>query len=262
MIGLRVQSVSHLSRSGQTLLNDISFELEAGSVLAIAGPNGAGKTTLLNLVSGLQTPSSGRIFIGGNDLTELNAAERARCIALVSQQSAPDARLLMRDYVALGQLPIWADHAAHEHAEALKHIMNVTGLEALADKPMGQVSGGERQRAHIARALVQKPQLLFLDEPTNHLDPDAKGRVLSLVTALGVTVVMVIHDLVMIPEFATHVALMKDAQLAAFGRVEDVQTPSSIRATFGVDYRLFDDQQRQIPALDIRKSHIPNTGAN
>ena len=124
------------------------------------------------------------------------------------------------------------------------------------------LSGGWRMKLALARCILIKPDIMLLDEPTNHLDPDAKGRVLSLVTALGVTVVMVIHDLVMIPEFATHVALMKDAQLAAFGRVEDVQTPSSIRATFGVDYRLFDDQQRQIPALDIRKSHIPNTGAN
>lgn len=262
MTDVSVQSVSQLARSGQKLLDDVSFEVQSGSVLAIAGPNGAGKTTLLNLMAGLQVPTSGKIFINGDDLANLGAAERARRIAVVSQQSAPDARLLMRDYVALGQLPIWADHAAREHADALGHILKVTGLEGLADKPMGQVSGGERQRAHIARALAQKPQLLFLDEPTNHLDPDAKGRVLSLVTALGVTVVMVIHDLVMIPEFASHVVLMKDARLTAFGLVEDVQTPASIRATFGVDYHLFDEQKRSIPALDIRKTQIPHIGAS
>ncbi|MEM7464166.1 MAG: ABC transporter ATP-binding protein [Pseudomonadota bacterium] len=259
---LAIRDVSYLARSGQTLLDNVSFEVERSSVLAIAGPNGAGKTTLLNLMAGLQTASSGEILIGGEDLPRLGAAERARRIAVVSQQSAPDARLSLRDYVALGQLPIWADHSADDHAAALDHILYVTGLEKLAQKPMGQVSGGERQRAHIARALVQKPQLLFLDEPTNHLDPDAKGRVLSLVTALGVTVVMVIHDLVMIPEFATHVALMKDARLTAFGLVSEVQTPASVRETFGVDYRLFDDRERQIPALDIRKTEISNKGAN
>ena len=256
---LAVRHVSHRTPDGQTLLKDLSFDLAGESILAIAGPNGAGKTTLLHLMAGLLNATSGEIFIRGKRLADHSAAERARRIALVSQQSAPDARLSLRDYVALGQLPIWADHSGREHAAALDRVITSTGLASLANKPMGQVSGGERQRAHIARALVQKPQLLFLDEPTNHLDPDAKGRVLSLVTALGITVVMVIHDLVMIPEFATHVALMKDAGLTAFGPVADVQTPEAVRETFGVDYRLFDDHGRQIPALDIRK--IPTAGA-
>lgn len=257
---LTLRNICQRARSGQVLLDNISFEISHGSVVAIAGPNGAGKTTLLNLMAGLQSATSGNILIGGTDLAKLDAAQRARRIAIVSQQSAPDARLTLRDYVALGQLPIWADYSAGEHAEALDQTLSLTGLERLADKPMGQVSGGERQRAHIARALVQKPELLFLDEPTNHLDPDAKGRVLSLVTALGVTVVMVIHDLVMIPEFATHVALMKDARLTAYGLVADVQTSESVRETFGVDYRLFDDNERRIPALDIRKTQIQNQG--
>ncbi|MEM7303426.1 MAG: ABC transporter ATP-binding protein [Pseudomonadota bacterium] len=259
---LSVRDLQYTAPGGQTLLDEVSFDVERGAILAIAGPNGAGKTTLLNLMSGLQKPTSGEILIDGKSLTALSAAQRARQIAVVSQQSSPDARLSLRDYVALGQLPIWSDHAAREHAEALDHTLEKTGLERLGHKPMGQVSGGERQRAHIARALVQQPQLLILDEPTNHLDPDAKGRVLSLVTALGVTVVMVIHDLVMIPEFATHVALMKDARLTAFGLVGDIQTPAAIHQTFGVDYRLFDHGDRQIPALDIRKSLFPNTGAN
>ena len=257
---LEVRGICQQARSGQTLLDNVSFEVAHGSVVAIAGPNGAGKTTLLNLMAGLQTATSGQILIDGTDLSELDAFQRARRVAVVSQQSAPDARLSLRDYVALGQLPIWAEYSAREHAEALDETLSLTGLQKLADKPMGQVSGGERQRAHIARALVQKPQLLFLDEPTNHLDPDAKGRVLSLVTALGVTVVMVIHDLVMIPEFATHVALMKDTRLTAYGLVDDVQTTASVRETFGVDYRLFDAQDRQIPALDIRKTQIQNQG--
>ena len=121
---------------------------------------------------------------------------------------------------------------------------------------IGQVSGGELQRAFIARALAQRPRLLFLDEPTNHLDPDAKGRLLSLIAALGITVVMVVHDLVMIPEFATHVALMKDAHLTAFGTVSNVLTPQSVRETFGVDYLLLPHAGRYIPTLDIRKTEI------
>jgi iron complex transport system ATP-binding protein len=190
----------------------------------------------------------------------MGARERARKIAVVSQQSTPDVRLSLTDYVALGQLPIWANYSAKAHEAALGEVLSRTGLTHLTNQTMGKLSGGERQRSHIARALVQRPELLFLDEPTNHLDPDAKGRVLSLVADLGVTVVMVIHDLVMIPEFATHVALMKDTHLTAFGPVADVQTPASVKQTFGVDYRVFSQSGRSIPALDIRRSPFPDNG--
>lgn len=247
--------------SGQSLLEDVTFDVATGSVLAIAGPNGAGKTTLLNLMAGLNQPTSGSVMLDGRDLTVLSPMERARRMAIVSQHSEPDGRLSLRDYVALGQLPILAEHSVAEHLEALQDVLAVTGLSSLAHKAMGQLSGGEKQRAHIARALVQKPELLFLDEPTNHLDPDAKGRVLSLVTAMGITVVMVIHDLVMIPEFATHVAFLKDARLTHFGSVDEVQTPQAVRDTFGVDYRLFQDRNRQIPALDIQKTQTSIEGA-
>ena len=258
---LRSRDLGYQAPNGQTLLDGVSFELARGSVLAIAGPNGAGKTTLLNLMVGLQSATSGDVFIDGKNLSRINAAERARIMAVVSQQSSPDPRLSLHDYVALGQLPIWHDKSAVQHAADLDDILDITSLHPLAHKSMGQLSGGEKQRAHIARALAQKPRLLFLDEPTNHLDPDAKGRILSLLTTLGITVVMVIHDLVMIPEFATHIALMKDARLTAFGPVSDVQTPDAILETFGVDYHLFQEQQRLIPALDIRKTEIPNKGA-
>ncbi|MEO0772570.1 MAG: ABC transporter ATP-binding protein [Pseudomonadota bacterium] len=254
---LSVRDVTHATPSGQVLVDCISFDLDRGATLAIAGPNGAGKTTLLNLMAGMAAPSSGEIIIDGRPLSTLKPQDRARMIAVVSQQSTPDARLSLRNYVALGQMPIWADASAHEHEAALDHVLAVTRLTHIADKPLGQLSGGERQRAHIARALVQKPRLLFLDEPTNHLDPDAKGRMLSLVAALGITVVMVVHDLVMIPEFASHAALIKDTRLTAFGPACDVLTPQTVQDTFGVSYLLLPHQGRQIPALDIQKTNVP-----
>ncbi|MEL6958067.1 MAG: ABC transporter ATP-binding protein, partial [Pseudomonadota bacterium] len=186
--------------NGAVLLRDVSFDVEHGAILAIAGPNGAGKTTLLNVLCGINAPTSGDVCINGANLKNLTATERARQIAVVGQQDIPDGRLTLREYVTLGQIPIQADCSAPEHAQALSHTLDITGLTALADKRMGVLSGGERQRAHIARALAQKPFVLFLDEPTNHLDPDAKGKMLSLVAGLGISVIMVLHDLVLIPE--------------------------------------------------------------
>lgn len=251
---LIARGVTHRAASGQALLADVSFALEPRAILAIAGPNGAGKTTLLNLLSGALPLQTGEITIAGQSLSALTALERARRIAVVSQDTTPDGRLSLRDYVALGQIPIQADLSPSHHAKDLARVLEITGLSSLADQKMEVLSGGERQRAQIARALAQKPALLFLDEPTNHLDPDAKGRMLSLIADLGITIVMVLHDLVLIPEFATHVALIKSARLTAFGPVAQVLTPAHVRETFGVDYLQFDHAGRRVAALDIRKS--------
>lgn len=251
---LVVEKLCYESASGTALVQDVSFSVDEGTILAIAGPNGAGKTTLLRLLSGSEAPTGGDVLINGRNLKHLSATERARIIAVVSQQELPDGRLFLRDYVALGQIPILADRSNQVHAEDLQRILYLTSLTDLAEKRMAVLSGGERQRAHIARALAQNPSLLFLDEPTNHLDPDAKGRMLSLVTELGITVVMVVHDLVMIPEFASHVALMNAARITGVGPVNEVLTPDCVQEIFGVTYLHFAHQGRLIPALDIRRN--------
>lgn len=253
---LAVDSLYHNTPGGDALVQDVSLTLREGSVLAIAGPNGAGKTTLMHLLSGIESLTQGDVRIKGNSLRLVSARDRARMIAVVSQQELPDGRLTLRDYVALGQIPIWSERSVGAHSGALDSILVQTGLTGLADKRMAVLSGGERQRAHIARALAQSPSLLFLDEPTNHLDPDAKGRMLSLVTELGISVVMIMHDLVLIPEFATHVALMKSARLTGFGPVDEVLTPERVRDTFGVEYLCFSHDGRMVPALDIRKTTV------
>ncbi|MES0826928.1 ABC transporter ATP-binding protein [Ruegeria sp. SCP11] len=253
---LVARDLEYYALNGDVLLQQASFELGEGAILAIAGPNGAGKTTLLNLLCGAVDLVLGDVLVKGHSLKQMTAVERARMIAVVSQQELPDGRLSLWEYVALGQIPIRSDRSAEEHAIELSRILQLTGLDALADKKMSVLSGGERQRAHIARALAQNPSLLFLDEPTNHLDPDAKGRMLSLVAELGITVVMIVHDLVMIPEFATHVALMKSSRITSFGPVAEVLTPEHVRDTFGVDYLCFHHEGRVIPALDIRKTTV------
>ncbi len=254
---LSVRDVSSVAPSGTVLLKETSFDVQQGAILAIAGPNGAGKTTLLNVLCGITTPTSGEVLIGERTLHAMPAAERARQIAVVGQQDLPDGRLTLREYVTLGQIPIQSDRSAAAHAEALDRTLIVTGLTALADQKMGVLSGGERQRAHIARALAQDPAILFLDEPTNHLDPDAKGRMLSLVAGLGITVIMVLHDLVLIPEFASHVALLKDTRLTGFGPANNMLTPTRVRDTFGVPYLQFQHENRIVAALDIRNTSDP-----
>lgn len=253
---LDVQGLGFRAPDGQSLLHDITFQLDEGAILAIAGPNGAGKTTLITLLAGLEQPERGDIYFAGQPLNTLSAQQKAQRIAVVSQQEQPDARLTLRDYVALGQIPIWSTYTKPDHVTALDEVLDITGLSRFAAKSMAQLSGGERQRAHIARALAQRPKLLFLDEPTNHLDPHAKGKMLSLIAELKITVVMILHDLVLIPEFATHVALLNNAQLHAFGLADNVLTPDRVRKIFGVDYIRLPHEGRVVHALDIRRSSL------
>ncbi|MBV6658247.1 MAG: ABC transporter ATP-binding protein, partial [Devosiaceae bacterium] len=156
-MALTVEGVEFTTPGGNQLLRPVSFALERGSVLAIAGPNGAGKTTLLNLLSGIESLKQGDVLIDGKSLKSMSPSVRAHKIALVSQHGNPDGRLRLVDYVALGQMPIWADRSVTEHADALANVLEITGLTPLSKSTMARLSGGERQRAHIARALAQEP---------------------------------------------------------------------------------------------------------
>jgi iron complex transport system ATP-binding protein len=131
--------------------------------------------------------------------------------------------------------------------------MALCGLNDLADRRIGGLSGGERQRAKLARAICQQPQLLVLDEPTNHLDPNARGALLGLVASLGITVVAALHDLTLIDAFASHVALVRNGRLEAYGHPEDVLSLSNIRRVFDVGFHRLPhpSEDRHLTALDI-----------
>lgn len=119
---LCVENLEYFALNGDHLLKGVSFDLPRRARLAIAGPNGAGKTTLLNLLSGVEGIALGEVTIDGESLRKMPPGQRARQIALVSQHSGVDGRLKLRDYVALGQMPIWADHSAADHGEAMARI--------------------------------------------------------------------------------------------------------------------------------------------
>ena len=127
---LVARDLGYRAQNGDVLLQGASFDLDGGAILAIAGPNGAGKTTLLNLLCGVEKVVLGDVRVKGRSLKQISDKERARTIAVVSQQELPDGRLRLRDYVALGQIPIWADHSEEQHAAELARILDLTGLGA------------------------------------------------------------------------------------------------------------------------------------
>lgn len=204
---------------------------------------------------------AGKVRIAGRILADLKPSDRARLFAVVGQSDQPDRRIRVRDYVHLGRIPVATRNAAEERARvqaALDHV----GLSGLAGRELGTLSGGERQRAQIARALAQEPKILFLDEPTNHLDPRARASLLALVADLDLTVVAILHDLHLVPAFATKVAILDQGRMVAHGAVDDALNGDIVRTVFGIDLlRLphpFED--RDIVVFDTPNSR--NIGAH
>ncbi len=230
-----VDDVHLRTPEGKALVGGVSFVVEAGERLALVGPNGAGKTSLLRLLFGRAVPTRGEVRLDGIPMHRLPALDRARRIAVVSQNGQPDLRLTVRDYVDLGRIPHRGRVPAAAHRRAVDRAMDLVGLAALADRRLVNLSGGERQRAGIARAVAQEPSVLLLDEPTNHLDPRARADVLDLAAGLGGTVIAILHDLERIAAFADRVAIMAGGRLIAHADPITALSPAIVRAVFDMD---------------------------
>ena len=250
---LKVNGLSYNLPNGTTLLNSVSFNLHAGEILALVGLNGSGKTTLIRLLAGLLVPSLGNISFSNRAFEGLSITERARQIAYFGQHDDADGRLLVNDFVGLGLFPHRSSLSSKEIKNRIEDALDRVGLFEKSNYQIAQLSGGERQRAKFARAVCQAPKLLLLDEPTNHLDPAAKGALLTAAMQLGITVVTALHDLTLIDDFATHVAVLKDGSLAGFGHPSDIINPQIIQEIFGVQmFRLqHPNKQRMLSSLDV-----------
>jgi iron complex transport system ATP-binding protein len=212
---------------GRTIGRGVSFSLGAGEVLCVLGPNGGGKTTLFRTLLGLLEPHGGDIHLGGSPLSSLNRGEIARRIGYVPQGHSAYFAFTVREFVLMGRtahLGAFSSPGARDHAIALKTLESL-GIAHLADKPVTEISGGERQLALVARALAQEPKLLVLDEPTASLDFGNQVRVLQRIGSLagsGIAILFSSHD----PDHAFLCA--RRALLLAEGRVLEIGTPREV----------------------------------
>jgi iron complex transport system ATP-binding protein len=231
---LSVEDVSWSPHAGQTILHPTSFSVAPGEMLAVVGPNGAGKSSLLRCLYRYHRPGAGVVRLDGQDIWQMRAKDCARRIATVLQEPASDFGLTVAEIVELGLTPHighWGNsNTAHPVEEALA-LMN---LEPLAARDFATLSGGEKQRVMIARALVQQPDLLILDEPTNHLDIRHQLEVLDLLSRLAATVIVSLHDLALASAHADRVLVLDGGRQVQLGTPLDVLTPHTIRETFAV----------------------------
>ncbi len=223
---------------GNAVLDGVSVEVGAGEIVGLVGPNGAGKSTLLRAATGIVALRSGRIRVGGDALDSLSRRELAKRIAVVQQLPEAPATLGVRQLALLGRHP-HLGLLSRESARDLSIVegaLRQAGCLELAGRELGTLSGGERRRAFIARALAQQAPLLLLDEPTANLDAGAQHDVLELVSELagrGTGVLLVVHDLTLAIAYCDRLALLDRGRVVAAGAPAEVITSEIVRRVYG-----------------------------
>lgn len=238
---------------GNTLVEDVDLTVEAGEVVGLVGPNGAGKSTLLRAATGVRA-SGGTVHFDGQPLADIPRAELYRHVAVVQQLPEAPLSMTVEDLVMLGRYPhlgLFRRESARDH-EIVRAAMVRTGCAAFAGRHLGTLSGGERRRAFIARALAQEPRLLLLDEPTANLDADAQAQILELLRDLaggGVGVLVVLHDLTFAAAYCDRLLLMHRGRLVASGAPEVVLAPEHVAAVYGSHVRVLPHPDTGMPVI-------------
>ena len=230
----------------QPTLEGIDTVFEAGKLSVILGPNGAGKSTLLACLAGLLKPDTGIAHLDDEDINSMAPTARAQRIGLLPQGAETHWAITSEALVALGRIPhMRGAGASTDDCRAISSAMWATATEGFANRPVTQLSGGERARVLLARVLAGEPQWILADEPLANLDPGFQLDILGLLrrqAEAGKGVVAVLHDLHHAVRFADYVVLLNAGKLFAQGSVDEVITTSNLAHVYGIDANLFTDE--------------------
>lgn len=227
------------TRGARRILDGASAIARSGEVVGLIGPNGAGKTTLVKIMAGLERPESGSVLIDGQHLARLKRREAARRISYLAQGAICHWPLTTERLVALGRLPHlgpW-DRPSPADLAAIDEAMAETDVGHLRDRIVTTLSGGERARVMLARALAGQPDVLLADEPASGLDPGHQLQIMGLFRALarrGQGVLVVLHDLTLAARFCDRLILLHDGKVAAEGEPGVVLAPDNLARIYGI----------------------------
>ncbi len=222
---------------GRPIVSDVDLHVEPGETVGLIGPNGSGKSTLLRCVYRVLRPVAGAVWLDDDDVWKLSARETAQRTAIVVQEPPLEFDFTVREIALMGRSPhkgLLERTTDRDHVlvdEALRRV----GADDLAERSFSTLSGGEKQRVLIARALAQESRVLVLDEPTNHLDIRYQLEILELVRSLDVTTITALHDLNLAAAYCDRIYLLSAGRIVASGDPEAVLTPASIRQVFGIE---------------------------
>lgn len=229
----------NFSYATKKILKDINLKINPGEFVGIIGPNGSGKTTLLKNICQVLKPDKGTILIDGR--SHYKPKELAQKVAVVSENGPINFDFTVLEIVLMGRAPFLRrfQQEGREDIEIARSAMEATDTLQFIERPITQLSAGERQRVFIAQCLAQMPKIILLDEPTNYLDVYYKIKIFNFFSALnkekGVTILSVLHDLNLAARYCDKLVLMSEGKIFALGRTEDVLTATNIQKVYGIE---------------------------
>ena len=230
---------------GATILAGAGVVVEAGEFVGLVGPNGSGKSTLLRTIYRALRPQAGAVHVGDDDVWDLSARASAQRTAAVVQESGSDFDLTVLEVVAMGRNPHKGsfDRETSADRDLCNEALRRVGMTDFAARDFATLSGGEKQRVFVARAITQEGRLLVLDEPTNHLDIRFQLELLDLVRSLRVTTIAAMHDLALAASHCDRIYVLDAGAIVAYGPPHDVLTADLVARVFGVALRDWVDEQ-------------------
>ncbi len=220
------------------ILADICLDIRKGEVVSIVGPNGAGKSTLLKCMVRLLQPQSGTVHIDGKDIARKNSRELAKAMGYVPQNTRDAFSFTVLETVLMGRKPHIAWEVTDEDFHVVTQVMKFMAIEHLAERPLDQLSGGQKQKVFVARALAQQPQIFLFDEPTSNLDVRHQLEVFATIKRLadteGRTVIVVVHDLNLASRFSDTLVMLQQGVIYAVGNPDEVITEHNIRQVYNI----------------------------
>lgn len=237
------------------VLHNITLEFQPGHVSALIGPNGAGKSTLIKAASGVLPLSQGRVRVNGHDISKLNHANRAKLISVIPQARNLPPAFTVFEVVQMGRTAYtgWFGQFSHTDADIIEYSMKRTDTFSLADRRIGELSGGEAQRVLLARAISQQASVMLLDEPTTHLDIQYQVNLLDMIVKLAredhLAVVLAIHDLNLVSRYADRVVLLVEGRVQAAGLPADVLNPEILTQGYHLEMNVIQMEGSNHPVI-------------
>lgn len=244
------------------VLQDVSFRVEKGEFVGVIGPNGSGKTTLLKILYRLLSPQKGEILFELVPMRKMDRNDIAKRIAVVAQETQLLFPFSVLETVLMGRSP-YLGHLMFESEKDLeiaKKAMEWTKVFPFSERPMDELSGGERKRVFIARALAQEPEVILLDEPTANLDIHHQIDFLDLILTLnrerGLTIVMASHDMNIASEFCDRLILLQDGRIYKMGTPDEVITKENIESVYGCEVWIDQNPVSGMPRINLSKRGV------
>ena len=260
MNGLHVRNVSVVLGEAR-VVDGVSLQVQPGEWLGLIGPNGAGKTTLLRAITGATDLETGEVVYQGSSLSELGARQRARLMAVVPQNPVVPWGMGVGDYVLLGRTSHlgWLGRETRTDLEIAQHSLRALGLEDLSGRRLDELSGGELQRAVLARALTQDAPMLVLDEPTSSLDIGHGQQLMERVDRLRseqrLTVISALHDLTLAAQFCDRLVMMSEGKAILDGPPRSVITEGSLLDHYGAQVRVISGPEFGMVVIPLRTGY-------